>query len=95
MPDIKAEVMLWLVTTAVPVVSLYITNKAKITESEHRQTVLEMKVNHLEEKVERNAARLDNHEEQNKALIAMTEQMKSLTEDVKELKTIIKGGIHR
>lgn len=92
MPDIKAEVALWLLTTAVPVIGLYITNKTKIKESEHRLTVMEMKLEHVHGKVEHNAGRLDNHDEQNKALIALAEQMKSLTEDVKELKTMVKGG---
>lgn len=90
MPDIKAEVMLWLVTTAVPIVGLYITNKTKIKESEHRQTVLEMEVKHLSEKVERNAVRLDEHDEQNKNMARLIERVGILTEAVNEVKQDVK-----
>lgn len=79
----------------VPIASLYFTNKARIKESEHRQTVLEMEVKHLTEKVEHNIVRLDNHDEQSKALFAFQEQVKHLmlvVEEVKnDVKSIMKG----
>ena len=36
--------------------------------------------------------RLNNHEEQNKALLVLAEQVKTLSEDVKELKILITKG---
>lgn len=35
--------------------------------------------------------RLDNHDEQNKVILVLAEQVKSLGEDVRELKTLIQS----
>lgn len=49
-----------------------------------------MKITFLEQIMADHTRRLDDHDKQNQALVAMTEQMKNLTEDVRELKTMIK-----
>lgn len=90
MPEMKAEIIAWLLSTAIPVIGLYITNKTKIKESEHRQTVLEMQVHHLEEKVNHNAVRLDGHDEQNRIMFQLVEQVGTLTERVDELRADVK-----
>lgn len=97
MPDNGAEFLVWLIGTAIPVVGMYVTNKGKIKEAEHRQTVLEMTVKHLAEKAEHNARRLDEHEEQNRITLKLVENVKTLTEQVGEIrldiKEIKKGGL--
>lgn len=91
MPDNMGTIVAGVVAYIIPVASLYFTNKARIKESEHRQTVLEMTVEHLSEKVEHNIARLDGHDEQNRAMFAMVEQVKHLTIMIEEVKKDVKS----
>ena len=42
-------------------------------------------------KQENRIKRLDNHDEQNKAILVLAEQVKSLGEDVRELKNLIQS----
>mgnify|MGYP007127203216 CR=1 FL=1 len=86
----EAEVLVYLIGVLLPVFSLYIINKTKIKESEHRQTVNEMEIEQLIKRVDQNVQRLNEHEEQNKSLYILAEQIKSLTETVVELKQDIK-----
>jgi len=64
--------------------------KAKNVEQATKVNTLELKVSFLEQTIKDNTRRLDDHDKQNQALVAMTEQIKNLTEDVKELKIMIK-----
>ncbi|MGT2716551.1 DUF7365 family protein [Streptococcus respiraculi] len=92
MPEsIKAEFLLWLVGTAIPCISMYITNKGKIKEAEHRMTVLEMKVEQAESKAAHNATRLDGHDEQYRAMYAIVEQVKHLSTTLEEVKHDVKS----
>ena len=63
-----------------------------MTKQENRSTVLEKDIENLKEFKESANRRLDNHEEQNKALLVLAEQVKTLSEDVKELKILITKG---
>jgi hypothetical protein len=65
---------------------------AKLTRQENRSTVLEKDIENLREFKESANRRLDSHEEQNKALLVLAEQVKTLSEDVKELKILITKG---
>ena len=65
---------------------------AKMTRQENRSTILEKDIENLKEFKESANRRLDNHEEQNKALLVLAEQVKTLSEDVKELKILITKG---
>ncbi|HEL2057771.1 TPA: hypothetical protein TY768_000939 [Streptococcus suis] len=91
MPDNGATILVWIVTTLVPIAMLYFTNKARIKDAEHRQTVLEMTVKHLEEKVEHNVDRLDKHDEQSRATYSLIEQVKHLTASVEEVRRDVKS----
>ncbi|MFZ7175758.1 DUF7365 family protein [Streptococcus hyovaginalis] len=51
---------------------------------------LKLKVEFLEKSHAEHGKRLDDQEQQNKALIALTEQIRTLTDDVKELKSEIR-----
>lgn len=95
----KTEIFVWLIGTAVPIASLYMANKGRIKESENRMTVLEMKIQHADERITKNASRLDRHDEQSRAIYAMVEQVKNLTSTIEEVKhdvkalTMQKGGL--
>lgn len=65
---------------------------AKMTKQEHRNTILEKDIEHLKEFKTTATQRLNNHDEQNKALLVLAEQVKTLSEDVKELKILITKG---
>ncbi|HFX4000166.1 hypothetical protein GE023_005050 [Streptococcus canis] len=74
----------------ITVYGFYSVLKAKSIEQATKINTLEMKITFLEQIMADHTRRLDDHDKQNQALVAMTEQMKNLTEDVRELKTMIK-----
>lgn len=65
--------------------------KDRATKQENRLTVLEKDIENLNEFKMSANKRLDNHDEQNKAILVLAEQVKSLGEDVRELKTLIQS----
>ena len=65
--------------------------KDRATKQENRLTVLEKDIENLNEFKRSANKRLDNHDEQNKAILVLAEQVKSLGEDVRELKTLIQN----
>lgn len=71
------------------VVGLWTNFSAKITKQENRITVLEKDIENLKEFKESANRRLDSHDEQNKAILVLAEQVKSLGDDVRELKRVI------
>ena len=75
---------------AITVYGFYNVLKAKSIEQATNVNTLELKISFLEQTIKNHTRRLDDHDKQNQALVAMTEQMKNLTEDVRELKTMIK-----
>ena len=62
---------------------------AKMTKQEHRNTVLEKDIENLKEFKENANHRLNNHDEQNKAILVLAEQVKNMTDDVRDLKRVI------
>ena len=58
---------------------------------ENRLTILEKDIENLHEFKTSANKRLDNHDEQNKAILVLAEQVKSLGEDVRELKNLIQN----
>lgn len=74
----------------ITVYGFYNVLKAKSIEQATKVNTLELKISFLEQTIKVHTRRLDDHDKQNQALVAMTEQMKNLTEDVRELKTMIK-----
>ena len=75
----------------IPVVGLYFSMKDKATKQENRLTILEKDIENLNEFKTSANKRLDNHDEQNKAILVLAEQVKSLGEDVRELKNLIQN----
>ena len=62
---------------------------AKMTKQENRNTVLEKDIENLKEFKESANHRLNNHDEQNKAILVLAEQVKSMGEDIRDLKRVI------
>ena len=73
----------------IPVVVLYFSMKDRATKQENRNTIMEKDIENLREFKESANKRLDNHDEQNKDILVLAEQVKSLGEDVRELKDLI------
>ena len=62
---------------------------AKVTKQENRNTVLEKDIENLKEFKDSANRRLDSHDEQNKAILVLAEQVKSMGDDVRDLKRVI------
>lgn len=75
----------------IPVIGLYFSMKDRATKQENRITAMEKDIENLREFKESANKRLDNHDEQNKAILVLAEQVKSLGEDVRELKILFQS----
>ena len=84
------QTLITLVCFVITVYGFYNVLKAKSIEQATKINTLELKIDFLDQTLQTHTRRLDDHDKQNQALVAMTEQMKNLTEDVRELKTMIK-----
>lgn len=57
--------------------------------------LLQTEVMYLKKSAEEHNRRLDDHDNQNKALVALTEQIKSLSSDVQDLKVELRSGRYK
>lgn len=62
---------------------------SKLTKQENRNTVLEKDIENLKEFKEIANRRLDSHDKQNEAILVLAEQVKSMGDDVRDLKRVI------
>ena len=62
---------------------------AKMTKQENRITVLEKDIENLKEFKESANRRLDSHDEQNKAILVLAEQVRNMADDIRDLKRVI------
>ncbi|ORJ28828.1 hypothetical protein [Streptococcus oralis] len=85
------RLILQIFLSLIPVIGLYFSMKDKATKQENRLTILEKDIENLHEFKTLANKRLDNHDEQNKAILVLAEQVKSLGEDVRELKSLIQN----
>ena len=85
------RLMVQIFLSLIPVVGLYFSMKDRGTKQENRITIMEKDIENLREFKASASKRLDNHDEQNKAILVLAEQVKSLGEDVRELKTLIQS----
>ena len=79
------------VISMIPVTILYFSMKDRATKQENRITAMEKDIENLREFKESANKRLDNHDEQDKDILVLAEQVKSLGEDVRELKALIQS----
>ena len=71
------------------VLGMWSTLSAKMTKQENRNTVLEKDIENLKEFKESANHRLNSHDEQNKAILVLAEQVKNMGDDVRDLKRVI------
>ena len=62
---------------------------AKLTKQENRNTVLEKDIENLKEFKKSANHRLNSHDEQNKAILVLAEQVRNMADDVRDLKRVI------
>lgn len=74
---------------SVSVWGMYGRFKAEVVAQEKRLVVLEKDRDYLRDFKESAIKRLDNHDEQNKAILVLAEQVRTLSEDLKEIKSIV------
>lgn len=65
--------------------------KGNIVAQEKRMVVIEKDIENMRDFRLTAVRRLDNHDEQNKSLLILAEQVKALSEDMKELKALIQS----
>lgn len=75
----------WLLSVIGPVLAVYSFLKAQTTRQENRITMLEQQTGFFKTQLDRATKRLDNHDEQNKVLIALTEQVRALSDDIRRI----------
>ena len=90
MPEYE-RLILQIFISLIPVIGLYFSMKDRATKQENRITIMEKDIENLHEFKTSANKRLDNHDEQNKAILVLAEQVKSLGEDVRELKALIQN----
>ena len=71
------------------ILGMWSTLSAKLTIQENRSTILEKDIENLKEFKESANHRLDNHDEQNKAILVLAEQVKNMADDIRDLKRVI------
>ncbi|MCW6663963.1 hypothetical protein NHG23_08710 [Aerococcaceae bacterium NML190073] len=81
----KEEVIIAVIVFLLPVIGLYLKFRDDVKAQENRMTILERDNAHMMKQVENNIKRLDNHDEQNKILVALTEQVRNLSEDIRRI----------
>ena len=73
------------------VLGIYGNFKGTIIAQEKRLVVMEKDIESMRDFRLTAVRRLDNHDEQNKSLLILAEQVKALSEDMKELKALIQN----
>lgn len=73
------------------ILGIYGNFKGTIIAQEKRMVVLEKDIENMRDFRLTAVRRLDNHDEQNKSLLILAEQVKALSEDMKELKSLIQS----
>lgn len=75
----------WLFSVIGPLLAVYSFIKTQTVKQENRITMLEQQSSFFKTQLDRATKRLDNHDEQNKVLIALTEQVRALSDDIRRI----------
>lgn len=90
----ERELMHWLMTVVLPIVisvgGVVAGLRSNIAKSEHRLTKIEAENAFQAKTIAEQNIRLNKHDEEQKTMMAMIEQIKNLSEDVKEVKSDMK-----
>ena len=87
--EFKPEQVYTFVAFVSSVLGMWSILSAKITKQENRNTVLEKDIENLKEFKENANHRLNSHDEQNKAILVLAEQVKNMSDDIRDLKLVI------
>lgn len=68
------------------------TQEKRIIEQENRITTIELRTDRNREQIELHQRRLDNHDVDNKIMLALVEKVDALKEDIAEIKQDLKKG---
>ena len=85
----KPEHVYTFVAFASSILGMWSTLSAKMTRQENRITVLEKDIENLKEFKESANCRLNSHDEQNKAILVLAEQVRNMADDIRDLKRVI------
>ena len=85
----RPEQVYTFVAFASSVLGMWSILSAKMTKQENRNTVLEKDIESLKEFKESANHRLNSHDEQNKAILVLAEQVKNMGDDIRDLKRVI------
>lgn len=85
------EFLRWLFSVIGPLLAVYSYSKSQTTKQENRITMLEQEYVYFKESMAEARKRLDSHDEQNKVLNALTEQIQGLSEDIKRIEKKLDG----
>ena len=88
MPFVPEQIYLYVAFIS-SVIGMWSILSAKVTKQENRNTVLEKDIENLKEFKESANRRLDSHDKQNEAILVLAEQVKSMGDDVRDLKRVI------
>lgn len=90
----ERELMHWFMTVVLPIVisvgGAVAGLRSNIASSEHRITRIETENDYQTKTIAEQNIRLNKHDEEQKTMMAMIEQIKNLSEDVKEVRTDLK-----
>lgn len=87
------EMIIKTVLFFLPLLGIYLSFKGNVVRQENRLTLLEKDVENLKIQVGSNIKRLNDYEKQTLVLVQLTEQVKSLSEDIKRIeKKLERGG---
>ena len=90
----EKEFAYWIITTLLPIgisgFGFYLSVKRSATLLEHRLTKLEVSSCDLNHRLQSQSDRIDKHEESQKTLIAMVEQIRFMSESISEVKEDLK-----
>lgn len=90
----ERELMHWLMTVVLPIVisvgGVVAGLRSNIARSEHRITRLETENDYQAKTIAEQNIRLNKHDEEQKTMMAMIEQIKNLSDDVKEVRVDLK-----
>lgn len=90
----EKELMHWLITVVFPVLvsgsGFYIASRNRAADLEHRLTELEAVNKYQEKTLTEQNQRLTKHEEEQKTMYEMVQQIKNLSEDVREFRADLK-----
>lgn len=86
----KIDFVFACIACAVSIYGVYTSLNSKSIQQATQIETQKLELKHLKECLHDHSKRLDNHDAQNRTLVAMAEQLKNLTEDVKDLKELMK-----